>query len=58
MCAEIKQVPYWVKYSRTRLVIHTVINSKYFDLAIAAVIGLNVITMALEYYRMPEVSRT
>lgn len=32
---------------------HNVVTSKYFDLAIAAVIGLNVVTMALEYYMMP-----
>ena len=31
------------------------VTSKYFDLAISAVIGLNVITMAMEFYMMPEV---
>jgi energy-converting hydrogenase Eha subunit C len=36
--------------------IHAVVNSKYFDLAIAGVIGSNVITMAMEYYMMPPVS--
>lgn len=51
-----REPPYWAQYSHSRLLIHTVINSKYFDLAIAAVIGLNVITMAMEYYMMPEVS--
>ncbi|XP_025084578.1 voltage-dependent T-type calcium channel subunit alpha-1G-like isoform X7 [Pomacea canaliculata] len=45
--------PYWSVYSRPRLLIHTIISSKYFDLAIAGVIGLNVITMAMEYYMMP-----
>lgn len=49
--------PYWSVYSRPRLLIHTIISSKYFDLAIAGVIGLNVITMAMEYYMMPPVSR-
>jgi voltage-dependent calcium channel T type alpha-1G len=33
-----------------------VVTSKYFDLAIAAVIGLNVVTMAMEFYLMPPVS--
>ncbi|RUS89209.1 hypothetical protein EGW08_003019, partial [Elysia chlorotica] len=51
---EMREPPYWANYSTSRLLIHTVINSKYFDLAIAAVIGLNVITMAMEYYQMPE----
>jgi voltage-dependent calcium channel T type alpha-1G len=33
--------------------IHGVVTSKYFDLAIAAVIGINVISMAMEFYMMP-----
>ncbi|XP_055304336.1 voltage-dependent T-type calcium channel subunit alpha-1G [Sitodiplosis mosellana] len=45
--------PYYINYSPLRLFVHNVVTSKYFDLAIAAVIGLNVVTMALEYYRMP-----
>lgn len=50
----LQQCPYWAKYGKTRLIIYTVINSKYFDLAIAGVIGLNVITMAMEFYMMPK----
>ena len=34
------------------------VTSKYFDLGISAVIGLNVITMAMEFYMMPPVRRT
>lgn len=45
--------PYYMNYSPIRMFVHNVVTSKYFDLAIAAVIGLNVITMALEYYMMP-----
>nr|XP_049699863.1 voltage-dependent T-type calcium channel subunit alpha-1G isoform X3 [Helicoverpa armigera] len=45
--------PYYADYSQTRLFVHNVVTSKYFDLAIAGVIGLNVVTMAIEYYRMP-----
>ncbi|KAK7506411.1 hypothetical protein BaRGS_00002523 [Batillaria attramentaria] len=52
--SELREPPYWAPYSRPRLIIHQVINSKYFDLAIAGVIGLNVITMAMEYYMMPD----
>lgn len=48
--------PYYTSYSRSRLLVHSVVTSKYFDLAIAAVIGLNVITMAMEFYMMPKVS--
>ncbi|XP_073945551.1 ca[2+]-channel protein alpha[[1]] subunit T isoform X2 [Choristoneura fumiferana] len=49
------QRPYYADYSQSRLFIHNVVTSKYFDLAIAGVIGLNVVTMAIEYYRMPPV---
>ncbi|CAH2037210.1 unnamed protein product, partial [Iphiclides podalirius] len=47
------QRPYYSDYGQTRLFVHNVVTSKYFDLAIAGVIGLNVVTMAIEYYRMP-----
>ncbi|CAB3399819.1 unnamed protein product [Caenorhabditis bovis] len=45
--------PYYREYGHTRLFIHGVVTSKYFDLAIAAVIGINVISMAMEFYMMP-----
>ena len=48
--------PYYMDYSSARLVVHKMVTSKYFDLAISAVIGLNVITMAMEFYMMPNVS--
>ncbi|XP_074649472.1 voltage-dependent T-type calcium channel subunit alpha-1H-like [Tubulanus polymorphus] len=51
---EMREPPYWADFSPSRLVCHKICNSKYFDLAIAGVIGLNVITMALEYYMMPK----
>ena len=47
--------PYYMDYSPARLIIHKMVTSKYFDLAISAVIGLNVITMAMEFYMMPRV---
>eukprot|EP00095_Tigriopus_kingsejongensis_P007143 maker-scaffold300_size216557-snap-gene-0.14 protein:Tk07143 transcript:maker-scaffold300_size216557-snap-gene-0.14-mRNA-1 annotation:"voltage-dependent t-type calcium channel subunit alpha-1g" len=47
--------PYYIHYSPTRLMIHKMVTSKYFDLAISAVIGLNVITMAMEFYMMPNI---
>ncbi|XP_059352397.1 voltage-dependent T-type calcium channel subunit alpha-1G-like isoform X2 [Daphnia carinata] len=50
---EMRRPPYYTNYSRSRLLIHNVVTSKYFDLAIAAVIGLNVVTMAMEFYLMP-----
>uniref|UniRef100_A0A0N5ALK3 Voltage-dependent T-type calcium channel subunit alpha n=1 Tax=Syphacia muris TaxID=451379 RepID=A0A0N5ALK3_9BILA len=46
-------VPYWTSYGKRRLLVHSIITSKYFDLAIAAVIGVNVISMAMEFYMMP-----
>lgn len=51
-----REPPYYINYSRPRLLTHNIITSKYFDLAIAAVIGLNVVTMAMEFYLMPKVS--
>ena len=53
---EMMERPYYMDYGPTRLVIHKMVTSKYFDLAISAVIGLNVITMAMEFYMMPMVS--
>lgn len=53
--AEMLETPYYIHYSPTRMTIHKMVTSKYFDLAISAVIGLNVITMAMEFYMMPRV---
>jgi len=55
MYTERHEVPYWSTYSKTRMLLYSITVSKYFDLAIAGVIGLNVITMALEFYLMPKV---
>ena len=52
------QTPYYIHYSPPRMMVHKMVTSKYFDLAISAVIGLNVITMAMEFYMMPRVSTT
>lgn len=54
----LREPPYYAGYGKTRLLVHNVVTSKYFDLAIAAVIGLNVITMAMEFYMMPKVDST
>lgn len=50
-----KEIPYYANYSTTRRLIHDMCNSKYFDLVIAGVIGLNVVSMSLEFYMMPPV---
>ncbi|XP_054711227.1 voltage-dependent T-type calcium channel subunit alpha-1G-like [Uloborus diversus] len=50
---KMREPPYYINYSKPRLLTHNIITSKYFDLAIAAVIGLNVVTMATEFYMMP-----
>lgn len=47
--------PYYINYAPWRLFVHNVVTSKYFDLAIAAVIGLNVVTMATESHLMPPI---
>ena len=49
------ETPYYIDFGSVRLIVHRMVTSKYFDLAISAVIGLNVITMAMEFYMMPEV---
>ncbi|XP_066974796.1 voltage-dependent T-type calcium channel subunit alpha-1G isoform X1 [Macrobrachium rosenbergii] len=51
---QMREPPYYSQYSKARLFIHNIVTSKYFDLAIAAVIGLNVVTMAMEFYKMPK----
>ncbi|CAH1954296.1 unnamed protein product [Acanthoscelides obtectus] len=51
---KMNEPPYYINYAPWRLDIHKIVTSKYFDLAIALVIGLNVITMATERYKMPE----
>jgi hypothetical protein len=50
-----KEIPYFANYSRLRRFIHDKCNSKYFDLIISGVIGLNVVTMSLEFYSMPPI---
>ncbi|XP_076312220.1 voltage-dependent T-type calcium channel subunit alpha-1G-like [Tachypleus tridentatus] len=50
---KMREPPYYINYSKPRLFTHNIVTSKYFDLAIAAVIGLNVVTMAMEFYMMP-----
>ena len=49
----LRQPAYWCNYSKPRMLLHSFVSSKYFDLASAGIIGLNVIMMALEYYLMP-----
>ncbi|KAF2363799.1 Ion transport domain [Trinorchestia longiramus] len=51
---KMREPPYYADYSKARLFVHNLVTSKYFDLAIAAVIGLNVVTMAMEFYKMPK----
>lgn len=48
-----REPPYFIGYGSFRLSVHSLVTNKYFDVLIAAVIGLNVVTMSLEYYEMP-----
>ncbi|XP_022257393.1 voltage-dependent T-type calcium channel subunit alpha-1G-like isoform X2 [Limulus polyphemus] len=50
---KMREPPYYINFSKPRLFTNNIVTSKYFDLAIAAVIGLNVVTMAMEFYMMP-----
>ncbi|XP_075435942.1 voltage-dependent T-type calcium channel subunit alpha-1G isoform X3 [Ascaphus truei] len=47
--------PYYSEYSHPRLFIHQMCTSHYLDLFITGVIGLNVVTMAMEHYQQPKV---
>lgn len=51
-----REIPYYAHFAPWRRRLHDICNSKYFDLIIAAVIGLNVVTMSLEFYLMPPVN--
>ncbi|XP_077184073.1 voltage-dependent T-type calcium channel subunit alpha-1G isoform X4 [Paroedura picta] len=53
--AEAQCKPYYSDYSRFRLLIHQMCTTHYLDLFITGVIGLNVITMAMEHYQQPKV---
>uniref|UniRef100_A0A6I8NW22 Voltage-dependent T-type calcium channel subunit alpha-1G n=1 Tax=Ornithorhynchus anatinus TaxID=9258 RepID=A0A6I8NW22_ORNAN len=53
--AEAQCKPYYSDYSRFRLLVHQLCTSHYLDLFITGVIGLNVITMAMEHYQQPKV---
>ncbi|XP_077044308.1 voltage-dependent T-type calcium channel subunit alpha-1G isoform X23 [Agelaius phoeniceus] len=53
--AEAQCKPYYSDYSHFRLLIHQMCTSHYLDLFITGVIGLNVITMAMEHYQQPKV---
>ena len=54
--AEAMRTPYHTNYGPMRLFVHNLVMSAYFDLAIAVVIIINVITMSIEHYDMPIVS--
>lgn len=47
--------PYYSDYPRFRLLVHHLCTSHYLDLFITGVIGLNVVTMAMEHYQQPQV---
>jgi voltage-dependent calcium channel T type alpha-1G len=50
-----REFPYYAHFSPWRKRLHDLCISNYFDLSIAVIIGLNVVTMSLEFYRMPSV---
>ncbi|CAF3798273.1 unnamed protein product, partial [Rotaria sordida] len=49
----LRELPYHARFPLWRKCLHDAYISKYFDLIIAAIIVLNVVTMSLEYYSMP-----
>ncbi|KAF6092613.1 calcium voltage-gated channel subunit alpha1 G [Phyllostomus discolor] len=53
--AEAQCKPYYSDYSRFRLLVHHFCTSHYLDLFITGVIGLNVVTMAMEHYQQPQI---
>lgn len=57
LVSKAQEIPYYLKYSYRRKRLHDWIIHPYFDLMITAFVGLNVLTMAIEFYNMPDVSR-
>ncbi|XP_005394206.1 PREDICTED: voltage-dependent T-type calcium channel subunit alpha-1G isoform X21 [Chinchilla lanigera] len=53
--SEAQSKPYYSDYSRFRLLVHHLCTSHYLDLFITGVIGLNVVTMAMEHYQQPQI---
>ncbi|CAF3665036.1 unnamed protein product, partial [Rotaria sp. Silwood1] len=49
------ELPYYAHFAPWRRRLHYICSSKYFDLIIAAIIALNVLTMSLEFYLMPPI---
>ncbi|CAF3418144.1 unnamed protein product [Rotaria socialis] len=47
------KIPYYVHFGLWRRRLHRICTSKYFDLIVATIIILNVVTMSLEFYLMP-----
>ncbi|KAL3320305.1 hypothetical protein Ciccas_001020 [Cichlidogyrus casuarinus] len=47
------QDPYWKNFPLWKVRILKVVTNKFFDLVIAAIIGINIIFMATEYHKMP-----
>eukprot|EP00058_Branchiostoma_floridae_P010048 XP_002595536.1 hypothetical protein BRAFLDRAFT_64590 [Branchiostoma floridae] len=45
---------FYMRYSKPRRLVYDLITNKYFDLCIAAIIGVNVISMAIEHHDMKE----
>ncbi|CAF4166245.1 unnamed protein product, partial [Rotaria sp. Silwood2] len=48
-----RELSYYAHFSPWRKCLHDLCVSKYFDLIIATIIGVNVVTMSLEFYLMP-----
>lgn len=55
---EAQKLPYYSSYGNMRLMIHTLCTNHYLDLIITFIICINVITMSLEHYNQPHVSRS
>lgn len=49
------QQPYYTYYGKYRLKVYKLVTNKYFDISVSIIIFLNVISMAVEHYRMSEV---
>ena len=52
-----RELPFHAHYSPCRKSLYQFCMNKYFDIAITMIIALNVLTMSIEFYRMPAVRR-
>lgn len=52
---ELSEEPFYALYAKRRMFVYSMVTNKFFDMAVSLIIFLNVISMAVEHYRMSQV---